>query len=266
MHSDKAKGAVTTHVEDDLSCDAREGDGRATRWEDHRKQRREELLTAARRAIHRGGPQLSMDEIAAAAQTSKSVYYRYFGDKDGLRAAISHKIIERVQAHVMDAGRRASTPADGLTAMILEYLDQAQGSPALYAFVMHPENAAGVMPSGNSMHTDMAAKARNDITSLMTFGLRQVTPHPSSAQFEALWAEAALGFILSAVDHWLTHQNENSASSAQLARAISTWLTHGVLSPIDMGATPQAATASAPKPTASTSEPAPNRSVQGKAH
>ena len=124
---------------------------------------------------------------------------------------------------------------------------------------MHPENAAGVMPSGNSMHTDMAAKARNDITSLMTFGLRQVTPHPSSAQFEALWAEAALGFILSAVDHWLTHQNENSASSAQLAHAISTWLTHGVLSPIDMGTATETATASS-------SEPAPSGSVQGKAH
>ncbi|MFC3184866.1 helix-turn-helix domain-containing protein [Pseudoglutamicibacter albus] len=96
MHSDQAEGSLATHDDehrtgDEHQADEREGDGRATRWEDHRRQRREELLIAARRAIHHGGPQLSMDEIAAAAQTSKSVYYRYFGDKDGLRAAISQK-------------------------------------------------------------------------------------------------------------------------------------------------------------------------------
>ncbi len=244
MHSDQAEGSLATHDDehrtgdehqtDERRAEEREGDGRATRWEDHRRQRREELLIAARRAIHHGGPQLSMDEIAAAAQTSKSVYYRYFGDKDGLRAAISQKIITRVRAHVIDAGRRATTPEGGLTAMIREYLDQAQSSPALYAFVMHPENAAGVMPTSSSIETDVAAKARNDITSLMTSGLRQITPHHSSELFDTLWAESALGFILSAVDHWLTHQNENSTPAAQLARAISTWLTHGVLSPIDM--------------------------------
>ena len=51
-------------------------DGRASRWQSHREERRRELIKSARRAVHRLGSDASMEDIAAAAGTSKSVFYR----------------------------------------------------------------------------------------------------------------------------------------------------------------------------------------------
>lgn len=58
-------------------------DGRASRWQSHREERRRELIKSARKAVHALGSEASMEDIAAAAGTSKSVFYRYFGDKAG---------------------------------------------------------------------------------------------------------------------------------------------------------------------------------------
>jgi len=54
------------------------------RWRDQR----ERLLQAAQRAIHRSGPQISMDEIAAEAGLTKPIFYRHFGDRRGLARAL----------------------------------------------------------------------------------------------------------------------------------------------------------------------------------
>jgi len=57
---------------------------RSTRW----KAQREALLQAAQRAIHRSGPHVSMDEIAAEAGITKPILYRHFGDRRGLARAL----------------------------------------------------------------------------------------------------------------------------------------------------------------------------------
>ena len=80
-------------------------DGRSVRWEAHREERRRELIQAARRAIHHLGFDASMEDIAANAGTSKSVFYRYFGDKAGLRQAVGKVVIGQMQDTIMAAGR-----------------------------------------------------------------------------------------------------------------------------------------------------------------
>jgi AcrR family transcriptional regulator len=57
---------------------------RSSRW----KAQREALLQAAQRAIHRAGPHVSMDEIAAEAGITKPILYRHFGDRRGLARAL----------------------------------------------------------------------------------------------------------------------------------------------------------------------------------
>ncbi|MEW6267701.1 MAG: helix-turn-helix domain-containing protein [Thermodesulfobacteriota bacterium] len=61
----------------------------AARWADQR----ERLLQAARRAIHRLGPHVSMEQIAAEAGITKPIVYRHFGDRRGLARALSFAAI-----------------------------------------------------------------------------------------------------------------------------------------------------------------------------
>ena len=63
-------------------------DGRSSRWQRHRAVRRIELITAARDAVAANGAALSMEEIATACGTSKSVFYRYFKDKAGVQKTL----------------------------------------------------------------------------------------------------------------------------------------------------------------------------------
>ena len=67
-------------------------DGRASRWTEHRRARREELVEAAVEAVRRVGAELAVDDVARSAGVSKTVIYRYFSDKDELIDAIRSRI------------------------------------------------------------------------------------------------------------------------------------------------------------------------------
>src|SRR5947209_14328014 len=75
-----------------------QGDGRSTRWSEHREARRTELVAAAVSAIDEHGPAASIAEMAASAGVSKPVLYRYFADKDDLYRAVGQWGAEQVMA------------------------------------------------------------------------------------------------------------------------------------------------------------------------
>src|SRR5689334_2703808 len=67
-------------------------DGRRDRWEDHRTQRRAELVAAAVTAVTRYGSDVDMEQVAAVAGVSKPVLYRYFADKAQLWTAVGEEV------------------------------------------------------------------------------------------------------------------------------------------------------------------------------
>jgi len=111
-------------------------DGRSSRWARHRAQRRVELIRTARSAVDEIGPQASMEEIASACRTSKSVYYRYFGDKAGLQRAVGEYTVTRMRDRLGEAARAADTFEGTVEAMVAEYLLSIERSPAVYRFVV----------------------------------------------------------------------------------------------------------------------------------
>lgn len=111
-------------------------DGRSSRWARHRAQRRIELIRTARAAVDELGPQASMEEIASACRTSKSVYYRYFGDKAGLQRAVGEYTVTRMRDRLEEAVRAAGTFEGTLEAMVAEYLLSIERSAAVYRFVV----------------------------------------------------------------------------------------------------------------------------------
>ncbi|MDN5904829.1 MAG: TetR/AcrR family transcriptional regulator [Micrococcaceae bacterium] len=209
------------------------GDGRSARWDAHRQSRRTELVKAARSVIHRMGPSASMDDFAAAAGTSKSVFYRYFRDKDGLRQAMGEMAIGQMRAKVVDAARRATTEEAGLRAMVKAYLQMAQTSPNVYFFVtdtardpFRPTPAT----TGDAPLDDFFA----EITSMMKERMhaylngRHGAAGATSPALE-LWPTASIGMVRAAGEAWLrTAASPGKPDELELTQTITTWLVSGI--------------------------------------
>ena len=199
----------------------RETDGRAARWEAHRTARHEELLKLARKAVHELGPQVSMEDIAGHARTSKPVYYRYFGDKEGLRQALSAMVINDFRERVIAAGLAKEDEISALHAMVSSYLGLADNSPNLYFFVTSAPRSAD----------DESAGALNtffeEASSLMSERLLKLYDQRATAATLDLWPRAALGMVRAAGEQWLSQPPGANKPSLQ---SLATWLAYGIAS------------------------------------
>src|SRR5690625_7525802 len=83
-----------------------------------------------------------MDEIAAAAQTSKSMFYRYFSVKTGLQAAVGELVLADIEAVLLEAAHYAGGASESLRAMIAAYLAWIGTAPYVYRFVHQPASDA----------------------------------------------------------------------------------------------------------------------------
>lgn len=214
-------------------------DGRAARWERHRHERRAELLSKARKAIHHLGPQASMDDIAAHGATSKPVYYRYFGDKEGLRQALGEVVIGDFRDQVLAAGLAGHDERDALHAMVTAYLQLAETSPNLYFFVTAQSGDVLTAPEPAADGSKAVLNAFFDeITRIMAERVAAYYAARTSGAAPAigLWPRAALGMIRSAGELWLRQPpGAERPALEELAEALCTWLTHGI-APTQSGA------------------------------
>ena len=213
-------------------------DGRSTRWDDHRAIRRAELVHAARKAVHKGGPGVSMDEIAAASGTSKSIIYRYFEDKTGLQIAIGASVVGQMHDALTQAAESAETPRRALRAMVGVYLEMIASSPNVYYFVTRTsavagteEPAAQLAASGLTNGTAGASRAPlaaflDSVTQLVAQPFTRATDvSPADA---AAWAAGAVGFVRGAGEWWLgNHDGPDAPDRDELTERVAAWLWGG---------------------------------------
>lgn len=197
-------------------------DRRDSRWDAHREQRRAQLVGSAIGAIRRQGAGLGMDEIAAAAGTSKTVIYRHFGDRTGLYTAICESVAGVLLAEVRHATADAlADPAHGprtaVAAGIDAYLQLIESDPELYRFVVHRPLLAqahgGRRGTGAATAGPGTGAAPDPVNDLVTVIGDEVAgaiggylPAPSgtgTAPAARIWGHAIVGLVRGAADDWL---------------------------------------------------------------
>jgi AcrR family transcriptional regulator len=189
-------------------------DGRRSRWTAHRVNRRGELIDAAIKAIIRSGPDVGMDEIAAAARTSKPVIYRYFADKTELHQAVTEQIIANIVTSLETVIADDPPPRELIHACVNAYLTLLEHNPELYRFVVtHPQ-----------------VDESRDFAALVAEMLgRQLARHLSLGNLDTAlahpWAESIVGFINAASVWWLDHRE--AMDRHQLADYLSALLWGG---------------------------------------
>jgi AcrR family transcriptional regulator len=89
-------------------------DGRRTRWDSHRVERRAQVVEAALEVLGEVGPEFGVEEVAERAGITKPVIYRHFTDRAGLVAAMGEwataSLLDDWALPVIHTADRATAP------------------------------------------------------------------------------------------------------------------------------------------------------------
>jgi len=194
-------------------------DRRRTRWQDHRAQRRTELIAAAVEAVVRYGPDVDMEQVAAVAGVSKPVLYRYFADKAQLWTAVGEHVARLVVDAVVPAVAAVDAKRELVVAAISAYLGAIEAQPDLYQFIVHQSGAPGmpriIETSARTIATELARVIGDRLRAL---GLDSGAALP--------WAYGVVGYVQTVGDWWLRQQQPISREA--LGDYLTTFLWGGV--------------------------------------
>ena len=195
-------------------------DGRRSRWTEHRRARREDLVSAAVEAVRRTGPDFAVDDVARSAGVSKTVIYRYFTDKDELVDAVLERIAGTVLLPRLLGEIQTEHVDDraGLSAVIAAFVSLIEDEPELYRFAY--------AHSGRSGRADLVAATEHRIAEALAarWGERLEAAGQSSAG-STTWAYGIVGMVQLTTHWWSTTR---SVPAAELVEQLVA-LAHGGL-------------------------------------
>jgi len=194
-------------------------DGRRGRWAGHRAQRRAELTEAAIDAIRRFGPEVQMEAIAAHAGVSKPVLYRYFADKSELWLAVGQRASAMVLEAIVPAVAAVSEERAAVGAAVDAYLAHIEADTNLYRFVVHQREIA----RQQDVVTDVVDTVASGLARILGDRLRALGLDSGPA---LPWAYGIVGYVQTAGDWWLRHQQPISREA--LADYLTTFLWGGI--------------------------------------
>ncbi|TKJ23472.1 TetR family transcriptional regulator [Blastococcus sp. CCUG 61487] len=173
-------------------------DRRDSRWDEHRRARREQLVDAAVAAVGKHGAGVGMEEIAAEAGTSKTVVYRHFTDRTDLYLAVCSRVAGSLLAELRAAMDRSDTPRGTLAAAVETYLAFIEADPELYRFVVHPQGHNRAF--GPDPIEGLSDLVGDQATAILAEALQQAGREPAAAQ---PWGHGVVGMVRAAADWWL---------------------------------------------------------------
>lgn len=184
-------------------------DGRSTRWDDHRGQRRAELVLAAVSAIDEHGPGAGIAEMAAAAGVSKPVLYRYFSDKDDLYRAVGQWGAARVMDVVVPALVADAPVRDKVYRACDAYFALLAEHPQVFLLLIEHRSADDPIADGK-------AQIAASLAALMGATLRAFRVDAAGAE---PWAHGVVGMGLAVGEWWLRREEMTRAAAAEYLAA-----------------------------------------------
>ncbi len=194
------------------------------------KSRREELLNSATVAIRKHGVTVSMDEIAKVAKVPRTILYRYFDDRSGLKKAITEKYKNEMNlflAEQLDTIRNAVFASDTINRnaiyeltnnTISKVFEFIQNDPEIYKFVTNSQTGQN---DSNSL-TDFVESMCNMLASYLGDFLVHLKRDSGVAE---TWAYSIVGMVHFSSLWWL---NRQSISDTRVVQYVTDLIVDGI--------------------------------------
>lgn len=194
--------------------DAATGDGRALRWAGHREARRLELVDIAIGAITEHGPDVTTEQIAAAAGVSRPGLYRHFEGKDDLQAAIADRSVQRLVEDLEPVWRPSGRPSEMLERALRSHLRWLVGHANVYRYLRRASLPSGGEVAAANVRTTVSAH----VAAMLADGSLGPPIEPSVAHPLAF---GLVGLVDAAAGHWLEepHGADEHTLGSQLTTA-----------------------------------------------
>jgi AcrR family transcriptional regulator len=210
-------------------------DRRDSRWDEHRRARREQLVDATIAAVGRHGAGVGMEEIATAAGTSKTVVYRHFADRTELHVAVCSRVAASLTARLREAMESTGEPRQMVAAAVETYLAFLEADPELYRFVVHQQVLD--RPANGDPISNLSDLIGDQASAIVGLALQRAGHDPRAA---APWGHGVVGMVRSAADWWLR------ADRPMLRSELAAHLTDLAWAGLSGVVTPEPLTTSAP--------------------
>jgi AcrR family transcriptional regulator len=185
-------------MKSDLTSPDQARDRRDSRWDEHRRTRREQLVDATLVAVGKHGAGVGMEEIAAEAGTSKTVVYRHFSDRTELYVAVCTRVASQLLPKLRDAIETSEQPRQMVAAAIETYLAFLEADPELYRFVVHQQVLD--RPANGDPISNLSDLIGDQASAIVGLALQRAGHDPRAA---APWGHGVVGMVRSAADWWL---------------------------------------------------------------
>ena len=140
-------------------------DGRSTRWDPHRRERRLAIINAAIAAIEAHGPQALTGQIAEMAGVPRTHVYRHFDGKQALDLAVARHVAAQIGQQIRGGLATKGSARDIIGGAISEHLGWIEAHPNLYRFLA--QHAYAVNATGSPTVDDAKAAFATELTGVL---------------------------------------------------------------------------------------------------
>jgi AcrR family transcriptional regulator len=193
-------------------------DGRSTRWDPHRRQRRITIIEAAIAAIEEHGPDALTAQIAEKAGVPRTHVYRHFDGKQALDLAVARYAARQIGQSIRSGLVMPGSARSIIGGAIDQHLRWVDAHPNLYRFLA--QHAYTVGTTGAPAADDAKAAFAVELAALLQRYMAMFDLDTAPAERLII---GIVGMVDSTAAWWLEHREVPGAElTAQLTEQV--WL------------------------------------------